>query len=375
MTYVDYDSPPTFAPLLDTILVFARARTSALHSIGCLKVCRELASRLNSILLSVGAPYHQLELVRRGPTQFFITTMNSPRFSWNTRLTHRIIDQNLDYFAPGHITVSPHPPRGSILFIEKNSIKAVMAELVILSVLDDPQIRAGMHSFNEAKEELFNFSMSMLGLSYRFKWIFNTQATREAVAEVMMKSAPPSSEWWELNCYYVNGFGYPELVSEPGPFCSFASHYEQSWPMIQAVFNFMLKDKHSNLWFAGSTTGLPYWTAMGDLFGRIKVATEMISDPQELPPLVAEFTRQLNTLAKQANSSEPSTVSVEISQSAPSWNPIRELYNCQQRCAIAFHSFWESIKLHVFERYKLREPLVRKGVAAQNTIADHVLYQ
>lgn len=50
------------------------------------------------------------------------------------------------------------------------------------------------------------------------------------------------------------------------------------------------------------------------------------------------------------------------------------LYNCQQWCAIAFRSFWEKTKLYIFQRYKLRELLVRKGVVPQNTIADHVLF-
>lgn len=370
---------PNIAPILDTILIFARARTSALHGLEHWSVCRKLIAHLNSVLASVGASYHRVELVRRGPAQFFITCTNSPRFSWDKRLTHRVIGQNLDYFAPGHITTDPHTPRGSILFIEKQSLKVLLAELVILSALDEPNIHDEMQSFSDAKEELFNHSMTMLGLSHRFKWVFNTSATRDAIAEIMMASVPPSSVWWESNCYFANGFGFPSLVQEAGPFCGFASHYELWWPTIQTTFQFILKYKRVELWFSSPATALPYWTAMGDLFERIKAATESISDAAQMTSLADDFKVQLNLLAKQVDDSTSyqfNDIASPQTLSASPWTSFcHRCYVWLQWCILSSRSVWESIKLHVFERYKLREPLVRKGIwVPPNTIGDHFLF-
>ena len=90
----------------------------------------------------------------RGLAQFFITLTNSPRFCWDTRFTHRTIGQNLDYFAPGHMLKGSHPVCGSILFIEKQSLKAIIAELMILSLLEDLDVRTEMERFNDTRQSL-----------------------------------------------------------------------------------------------------------------------------------------------------------------------------------------------------------------------------
>src|SRR5204863_2661954 len=62
------------ACLMDTILVFGRARTSALHGIVYWDICSRLVSKLNTVHTFCGTHRHQLVLVQRGPRQFFITT-------------------------------------------------------------------------------------------------------------------------------------------------------------------------------------------------------------------------------------------------------------------------------------------------------------
>jgi hypothetical protein len=289
------------------------------------------------------------------------------------------VGRNLDYFAPGHITTDLNTPQGSILFIEKQSLKVLVAELVILSALDRPNICDEMQSFNDARQELFNYSMRMLGLPYQFKWVFNTSAVRDGIAEIMMASVPPSSIWWESNCYFVNGFSFPDLVQEAGPFCSFASHYELWWSMIQTTFQFILKYKRVELWFSSPATALPYWTAMGDIFGRIKTATESITDAARVASLADDFKAELNALAKQADDSTSHQFNSKASSRSPPTSPWttfhQTCYKCLQSWAAGSRSVCETIKLQVFERYKLREPLVRKGIwVPPNAIADHILF-
>lgn len=88
-------------PLLNTVLVFARARTSTLQSIYSWHKVEDLARRLNIAVDSSGASHHRIELVRRGPMTFFVTCSNSPRFNWNVSLTHRDVGKNLDFLLQG----------------------------------------------------------------------------------------------------------------------------------------------------------------------------------------------------------------------------------------------------------------------------------
>lgn len=358
--------PPSLAPLLDTLLVFTRARTSAFHGLQHYRLCQTLAARLNSALSSVGASYHRVELVRRGPGQFFITSSNSPRFCWDTHLTHRLIGQNLDYFAPGHITKEPHPPRGRIVFVEKQSVKAVMAEMVILSVLDDPRVRDEMHSFSDTKQHLFNRSMELLGLPYRFKWTFETEEVRENVVNIMKASTPPSSAWWETNCYFVNGYGFPDLLQDLSPYCSFESNYDLWWPLIQTTFTFMLKYKRTELWFSSPTIGLAYWTEMSNIFEQIRAATESILDSEQMSYLVDDFTERLKVLADEVDRS-PLPESSDLLQ-PPSfprsfWRTFWIKYcDFRQWFSYKFGLTREFMKIHLFERSKLRKPLIRQGI-------------
>src|ERR1700737_4168697 len=102
----DNISNPAFdlEPLLNTILVFARARTSTLQNMASWNHVRRLVKRLNAVVDSVpGASHHKVELVRRGP-YYFVTCSRSPRFNWSVHLTQRDVGRNLDMFASGHAT-------------------------------------------------------------------------------------------------------------------------------------------------------------------------------------------------------------------------------------------------------------------------------
>src|SRR6266496_3672469 len=95
LSAIDLDHQPAsvFFAILDTIFVFARARTSALHCIEYFAQFKSLASLLN-----------------------------------------------LDYFAAGHIFDPPYPPRGLHQFVERSSMKCLLREYVSLERLRDQSV-------------------------------------------------------------------------------------------------------------------------------------------------------------------------------------------------------------------------------------------
>ncbi len=129
----DWPNRAAFQALLDTVLVFARARTAGFHGLSEFEKCHQLASRLNAVLEAVGegATHHRVELVRRGPLQYFITCANSPRFDWNIRLTHFAIGKNLDYSVAGHMFNPPFPPRALVRFYDRKSVQILIVEFSI----------------------------------------------------------------------------------------------------------------------------------------------------------------------------------------------------------------------------------------------------
>ena len=159
-------------PLLNTILVFGRARTACLED--RLEPCRDLVKRLNAELTKAGpaASYHKLEIFRRGagPGTFQITCANSPRFNWSMNATHLDLGRNLDYFAAGHIYEDVVVPEQHFVhFCEINTMRCTSAEVVPAQPLEDPEINRKFREFNVRKERLLNHTMESFGLPYPFK--------------------------------------------------------------------------------------------------------------------------------------------------------------------------------------------------------------
>ena len=200
------DEPANLLPLLDVVLVLGRARTSTLQGRKHLHACRSLVDALNSVLEDVGgeALHHRLEFVPRGRGLFFVTCRNSPRFNWKTHLTHLEIGRNLDYSTAGHIFVQPFPTRGIAQFIERISMERLFSEYVLFESLRDPKSNAELLRFNSTKEALFNDVIRQFGLRYRLKWVFITPDRAGDVRAVMRETVPPSKDWWEENCVFVD---------------------------------------------------------------------------------------------------------------------------------------------------------------------------
>lgn len=139
-------------PLLNTILVFARARTSTLQHIPMWTMLDDLLRRLNAAAASVGAGHHRVELVPRGRGQgLFVTCRRSPRFNWTLNPSHLDVGRNLDFFAPGHWDPDPLQRRCSVQFVEKGSLQSIMAETVLLKYLKDQDTLAELHKFNRTR--------------------------------------------------------------------------------------------------------------------------------------------------------------------------------------------------------------------------------
>lgn len=347
---LDHQTTSTFPAILDTIFVFARARTSALHSIEDFAACKSLASLLNAELETIGGETrkHRLELVRRGRDHFFITCKESPRFNWKAHLTHLEVGRNLDYFAAGHIFDPPYPPRGLHQFVERSSMKRLFAEYVSLERLRDQTVQQEMRRFNKAKENLFNLVMESFKLPYRFKWVFITQDQAERARVGMLNNITPSEEWWEDNCVFANGAGIPGVPPTLELF-SFTCRFRKYWPLIQYIYEFLPQ------YFQNPTLALPEYTAAGRrLFDEIRRVLNhgMMSEKLALDGFKARLDLHSQNRYGQ---SEPTQI-VESKWSRANFKP------WLNKIGYVYRLFCEEIKLRSFERWKLREPLAYSTV-------------
>lgn len=113
--------------LLNTVMVFGRARTSALLLMVHWPRVYELTKLLNSAARAVGASHHVLELDKCGGS-FFVTCSRSPRDQWSRPMTHYQIGQNLDYYALGHLMMDSGRKRSRPSCHATNSTNTIKRE-------------------------------------------------------------------------------------------------------------------------------------------------------------------------------------------------------------------------------------------------------
>jgi hypothetical protein len=337
---------------LNIILVFSRARTSALLTTNDWEEVRILTARLNAAAESVNASHHKLELLRCGG-MFFITCRRSPRFQWTLPMSHYEVGRNLDYFAPGHISRDPLEVRYAVRFIERNSLSEIASEAVLLRYLDSTSVIEEFQRYNATREKLYNTAMEQLGLEYRVKCIIMTPDVLEDVALTMASPTPPSSHWWEDHCYIVNGFFFADvLVSTKFNFCGYQTRFVKYWPLIQLTFYFVLGYKRYEYCETSEGTESVYCKSMASLFQEIKFLCErpLIDD---LNALLANFEERFDSLAKY---SESQSRHVNFaSQRRPDVRFITHLGHKVRDMSRAG-------RVHVLERFKLKPRLVRAHV-------------
>ena len=231
----NYQHERLYIVLVNTLLVFSRARTSAMFDDIDISICRDFANRLNEALRSLpetcGATHHQIEVVRRNNFSIFITCSRSPRFIWNHYLTHREVGLNLDY-ATLDLAIQSHNRNFWILsklapmFIHPSWESG---EVVLIDYVTDMPVLEG---FIERKKTLFNSTMARLELPYQFDSVWSDSDTIRDVEQAMRSETPPSRDWWESNYISINPLPY--IMS----FCSRVSQFETYWAVLQEVYRF-----------------------------------------------------------------------------------------------------------------------------------------
>jgi hypothetical protein len=360
-------------PLIDVVLVLARARTSAMHSMEHFTACHSLATLLNAELQAIGeeARYHRLEIVRRGSSLFFVTCVNSARFNWRTHLTHLDVGRNLDYLAAGHVFSPPYPPRALCQFIERTSMKRVAGEFALLEALDDDVVRQRLVDFNNTKQALFNDVMERFGLRYRFKSILITsQAAERAHSVVTANGPPPDKDWWEENCIFVDGAGMsgipPALRS-----CTFDSKFHRYWPLIQHMHRFLPKYYWLECRSIAARSGPEYWATGDRIFANVRRFLVEDRTNEEFQSFFERVRMELDDLLKAAG-----VTSREISQK-PGWLvEAKHVFAGYVNSWVALPSLiLEEIKLRTFQRWKLRTPLIYDAIPApKGSKADVYLF-
>ena len=234
-----------------------------------------------------------------------------------------------------------------------------------------------MHCFNNTKRDVFNNSFYKLGLPYRIQWIFNTEASREGIAEIMNSTVLPSPDWWESHCYLVNGYGFPEIIQEPAPFCSFDSNYALWWSLIQMTFTFTMKYRRVEFWDWMQPS---YFSSMSNLFNEIRSTTELFADTETVNLQTYLFAQQLALLKELAVECTSELTDIVSPPKFSTWSRFRWSLRkwwerLVQRWTLVVWSLWESIKMHTVDRHKRRKPLMRLGIwTPSNTIGDKILF-
>jgi len=218
--------------LINVLLVFARARTSALFANREIPIARSFVRRLNSLLASFpNASHHSLEIIERSHTTFFIVCKNSPRFIWKYPLSHREVGLNLDFVAAGHFGVETKAISARIFEVTGGNHISIFNEAVYLEYCDMPKVR----DFCERQTALFNLTMVRLKLPYQFSlhW-WNSKDTSEEVARVMASDQPPSTDWWEANYLFIKELPYDAA------FCEKDSPFQEYWRALRLLYEFVL---------------------------------------------------------------------------------------------------------------------------------------
>jgi hypothetical protein len=358
----DWPNRSIFPALLDTVFVFARARTAAFHGLAEFEICRELAGRLNSVLEDVGkgATHHWVELVRRGPMQYFITCTNSPRFDWNIRLTHFAIGKNLDYSAAGHMFNSPYPPRALIRFLDRELVQILIVECVLLTSLDNDDFLKEVIAFNNKRETLMNETLERLGLRYRIQWILDAPGEHDRVAEVMKNPVPPDTEWWQQNWIFVNSVS-PTLKIGIIPFCNYYTKHHNSWSLLQYLYFFNIKYNHPKYGDIDKFCGIDYWGYMRDVYQEVMKSLTKERSLDEIEMITISVRARLEKIAQAADTFDDKKRIIRRW-----WWPLVVTWRRYSVSLLGFLPYRillsvEWIKLHVFQPWKLRTPLLYKG--------------
>ena len=337
--------------LINALLVFCRARTSAMFPNVHVSICNEFVDRLNQTLCALsntGATHHHTEIVHRNNNSFFITCSKSPRFIWKQKLDHREVGLNLDYAAAGHIGPSDGERKGvSICEISGNAHTPISGEVVHFDHIAD---FASIENFIQLKTSLFNSSMMRLQLPYRFAYFWKPRRNDENIKITLNSNIPPSPQWWKEN--YIFLARYPYSMA----YASNDTLFHEYWCVITAAFQLAEK-------LAAIKRPVPRECPkrVEDLFSKVYRATQPSALDAPVSPHPSSTTETLiaNLLAEIAELE----LSLQVEDERTPLERKAEDYVLRRsdlRYSTGIVCEW--IKIRTMERGKLRAPLIHSGV-------------
>ena len=368
-----------FNVMINTILVCARARTSAMLDCTstchlsegqvCVKAIFTLVRRFNRFLRRIDAGEHETEIYLPYKTNYIVTCKRSPRFNW--RFESQVdIGRSLDFFAAGHIVWPPFPSRGYIVIFERESLLNVYAEVVLLDMVSD-EVWNKLVDFNNRKETLYNETMTSLGLPYRFKWLFGNMERKplERVSKVVAGDIPPDEKWWEDNCLFVAGLAHDNTFNGRA-FCTFTSRYKEYWLLIQRTYTFCTKYRNEEIYSLqlNDPTAATFWDRISALFDEIKIAMSPSAaiERVDITAQISTFIERLNQLESEGNHLRASnSESFEEFNGRLAGHPMVTSWSWWLEQKIR-RLWWskELLKMRSIQRYKLKPRLVYEGVPA-----------
>jgi hypothetical protein len=280
-------------------------------------------------------------------------------------MSHYQIGLNLDYFAPGHLIMDPDRKRTcAVYFVNKTTLRSVTCESVLLDALNDPDVRHEFYQYNQARETLFNSVMQQFGLKCRFKCVLLTSDILETIAATLATCQAPDPDWWETNCYFVNGARFPGVNADPKyHFCGYQTKYEQHWRLICKTFYFVLGHNRSE-YNPSSESSRIYRDAMGSLLMKVKsVCGEDITNDYEcvLRDIEAKF-EDLAGLAP-AMKVDPKVMWDEIvRRQTAMMRPSSRIRRNFRQMGKGYRNIARIFRLHVWERFKLEARLTRISI-------------
>jgi hypothetical protein len=289
-------------------------------------------------------------------------------------LTHRDVGRNLDFFAPGHVSITA--PKYCVSFVETESQQTIIAEAVLLEALKG-DVRNELEKFNRAREALFNSTMKSLGLRYRFKGIVEIPPTLcRSMPEFVLASNPPTQGWWEDNWVIVNNpcrFLPDNQLDSRFAFAGRGAKYEAYWPLIKATFHFLQKYGRTSYWYTSEETGVEFWKSVEDICARMRRKCNQKCSDDDTKRFIDEIIAEIDKLAKQADNPCKTPYSGKVRDPLPPQFPERIRTSRLQPIRILGYKLTSAkglAKLYLFQHYKLKNRLVRTGIDCCPPAAD-----
>jgi len=350
-----------FELLLNIVFVWTRARTATWWGNFSYEKANSLVASLNAILEEAGeeATYHRLELVPRLDGMFWVTCRNSPRFNWKSRPTHLEIGQNLDFFGAGHVFDNPGPSGGrvGVDYVERITGRQIIAEVVSYDMLlADPASLDRFKVFCYRKEALFNKTMERLGLKYRFKCHICYPQDIETIQPVMNSSIPPTQEWWDDHFHILNSPNQHVIIQ----YCRFESQYSDNWELVRYVYAFMLTHVTRETYDLFSRLGKEQWKRMDKKIEEVDVALLHPPSPERSESLLADLRKEFSDFAVTEENLRKRPVDYKKESKFVLFYQQfrRRVSQSIVWVRLVVRAFFQDVYMHMFERWKLRKPLV-----------------